>query len=322
MAFPTAYSDIMATTIESRTRKIQDNVTKNNAALAYMERSGNVVTVSGGSEIIEEVSFAENANAGWYSGYDLLPVAPQDVIGAARYDLKQAAVPVIMSGLEELKNAGKEQMIDLMDARLNVAEATMANLIAAAIYSDGSLAGGKQLIGLKAAVPVNPATGTYGGIDRATWAFWRSKSTTMGAAATISTIAPAMNTMWASLNRGSDKPNLILADDIMWGIFMGSLQPQQRFTDPKTADMGFNAIKYMSADFVLDGAIGGFCDAKTMFFLNTKFLKFRPHSARNMVPLNPSRRYAINQDAEVAILAFAGNMTSSGTQFQGRLTSP
>jgi len=59
-----------------------------------------------------------------------------------------------------------------------------------------------------------------------------------------------------------------------------------------------------------------------MFFLNTKFLKFRPHSARNMVPLNPSRRYAINQDAEVAILAFAGNMTSSGTQFQGRLTSP
>jgi hypothetical protein len=40
-----------------------------------------------------------------------------------------------------------------------------------------------------------------------------------------------------------------------------------------------------------------------------------------MVPLNPNRRYAVNQDAEVSILAWAGNLTSSGPQFQGRLIS-
>ena len=37
-----------------------------------------------------------------------------------------------------------------------------------------------------------------------------------------------------------------------------------------------------------------------------------------MVPLSPNRRYATNQDAEVQILAWAGNLTSSGAQFQGR----
>jgi hypothetical protein len=37
-----------------------------------------------------------------------------------------------------------------------------------------------------------------------------------------------------------------------------------------------------------------------------------------MVPLSPNRRYATNQDAESQILAFAGNLTTSGRQFQGR----
>src|SRR5262245_6618768 len=139
MAFPgtatVAISDIMATTIENRSKKIADNVTKNNGFLTYLESKGGIKTFSGGSEILQELSFAENGNAGWYSGYDLLPVAAQDVIGSARFQIKQAAVPVVISGLEQLQNAGKEQMIDLMDARLGVAEATMANLISSGLYS-------------------------------------------------------------------------------------------------------------------------------------------------------------------------------------------
>lgn len=321
MAFPNV-TDIVATTIEKRSKKIQDNVTKNNALLTYIQDKGNVRSFSGGSKIYEEISFAENANVGWYSGYDLLPVASQDVLSAAEFDIKQAAVPVVISGLDELKNSGPEQMIDLMEQRLRVAESSMANLIAAGIYSDGTGSGGKQLVGLDAMVPVNPATGTYGGIDRATWTFWRSKTTTAGATLTATTVQGAMNTMWASLVRGQDRPNLLVMDNVFWGIYMASLQPQQRFTDPRTANLGFPTIKFMDADVVLDGGIGGFATASTCYFLNTKFVHYRPHSKRNMVPLAPSKRYAINQDAEVQILAFAGNMTASGPQYNGRLISP
>jgi len=87
-------------------------------------------------------------------------------------------------------------------------------------------------------------------------------------------------------------------------------------------NLGFPTIKFMDADVVLDGGIGGFAVTKTMYFLNSKYIFFRPHADRNMVSLAPNRRYAINQDAEVQILAWAGNMTSSGAQFQGRLISP
>ena len=317
MAFPNV-TDIVATTIEKRSKRIQDNVTKNNALLTYIKDKGNVRTFSGGSLIYEELSFAENSNAGWYAGYDLLPIAAQDVISAAQFDIKQAAVPVVISGLDELRNSGPEQMIDLMESRIKVAESTMANLLAQGIYSDGTAAGGKQIVGLDAAVPVTPTTGTYGGIDRATWTFWRSVATNAGAL-TAATIQGAMNAMWSNLVRGMDRPNLLVMDNLFWQMYMASLQPQQRFTDPSKASLGFPTVKFMDADVVMDGGIGGFATSNTCFFLNTKFLHYRPHSKRNMVPLSPNKRYAINQDAEVQILAWAGNMTSSGSQFQGRL---
>jgi len=318
MSFPNL-TDIVATTIQARTRQIADNVTKNNALTAYLTKRGNRKPFSGGNTILQEISFAENANGGWYSGYDLLPVAAQDVISAAEFAIKQLACPVVMSGLEQLQNAGREQMIDLIEGRINVAESTMANLMSQGAYSDGTTYGGKTLTGLDAAVAITP-TNTYGGIDRGTWTFWKNKVLS-GNSETSATIQGRMNTLWASLVRGADQPDLIVADNVMWGLFVASLQNIQRFTSPETGNLGFSTLKYMGADVILDGGIGGFATTKTMYFLNTKYIFLRPHSARDMVPLSPNRRYAINQDAEVQILAWAGNLTSSGPQFQGRLIS-
>jgi len=277
---------------------------------------GKIKPFSGGSKILQELSFAENSNAGFYSGYDLLPVGVSDVISAAEFDIKQAAVPVVISGLEMLQNSGKEQMIDLLEARLQVAEDTMANLIATSIYSDGTGSGGKEITGLDAAVPLDPTTGVYGGIDRATWTFWRSKVRDV---ADTATLQADMNGLWSQLVRGTDRPDIIVMDNVVWEAYVASLQANQRFNDASVGDLGFPTIKFMGCDVVLDGGIGGACPAGTAFFLNTKYLHYRPHRDRNMVPLSPNRRYATNQDAEVQILGWAGNLTSSGAQFQGRL---
>ena len=327
MSFPgnPAISDIVATTIESRTGKLADNVTKNNALLMSLKKGGNIMTFSGGTIITQELSFAANGNAGFYSGYDLLPVAGQDVISWAQYDIKQAACPVVISGLEMLQNSGKEQIIDLMEGRLQVAEASMANLISQGLYSDGTGSGGKTITGLDAAVPAGTssgriATGTYGGVDRSVWTFWRpyyQKDASLSA----TTVQGSMNALWSNLVRGADRPNLILGDNVAWAFYMASLQNQQRFTQAETGDLGFPTIKFMSCDFVLDGGVGGFATASTMYFLNTKYLKYRPHADRNFVPLSPNKRYAINQDAEVQIIGWAGNLTCGGDQFQGRLST-
>jgi hypothetical protein len=51
----------------------------------------------------------------------------------------------------------------------------MKNKMGAAVYADGTGSAGKEIGGLALLVPDAPTVGTVGGINRATWAFWRSQ---------------------------------------------------------------------------------------------------------------------------------------------------
>lgn len=321
MSFPnSAITDIIATTIQSRSGVIADNVMGNNALLARLNQKGNRKPVSGGNVILQELSFRENGNAQWYSGYETLGIAEQDVISAAQFDLKQAACAVTMSGLEMLQNSGKEAVLDLLEGRMKVAEATMKNLVSAGVYSDGTGSSGKEITGIQAAIADDPTTGTYGGINRATWSFWRNQlldASVEGGATSATNIQGYWNKLWSLCVRGADRPDLIVVDNVYWRFYMASLQPQQRFTDPSLARLGFTTVKFMDADVVLDGGIGGDMPASHAYFINTDYFFFRPHSDRNFVALDPSRRWSVNQDAIVQLLAWAGNLTGSGMQFQG-----
>jgi hypothetical protein len=84
------------------------------------------------------------------------------------------------------------------------------------------------------------------------------------------------------------------------------------------AQAGFESLKFQSADVVFDGGIGGGCPASHMYFLNTDYIYLRPHAKRQYVPLAPDR-FSTNQDAMVKLIGWAGNMTTSGAQFQGVL---
>jgi hypothetical protein len=325
MATPnSAVSEIVSATIESRSKKFADNVTKNNAALAYLEKAGNVKTITGGSQILQEVEFAENANGAWYSGFDSLSLGSSEVFTAATFAIKQLACPVVMSGLEMLQNSGKEQFIDLASSRITNAEHTLRNLVSQGVYADGTGSGGKEITGLGLAVPITPTSGTYGGIDRsvATNAFWRSTASGTLTAVTSSNVLGYLNTYSAAVSRGQDKPNLVLMDNTWWGAFVAACQAQIRFMDPAKANMGFPTLEYMGMPIVLDGGVGGFITTKTALMLNTDFIFWRPHAKRNFVPLFGGGRFRpADQDAEVQTLAWAGNMTSNGPRFSARLIS-
>lgn len=322
MAFAnTNYSDILATTIESRSGVVADNVTNNNALLRRLKTRGKQRPWTGGSTILQELSFQGNGTAMYYSGAEVLNISPADVISAAQFTPKQAAVAVTITGLEELQNSGSEAIIDLFDARLDVAEASIQNLIATGIYSDGTGTNGKQVTGLQAMVVASPTSGVVGGIDRATWSFWQNKvfdfSTDLGASASSSNIGAGFNTLYARTMRGSDAVDLIVLDNKFWGFYMASLQANQRFpASPDLAELGFVTAKYINSDVVLDGGIGGGVPTATGYFINTNYIFYRPHSRRHFVPIGDDRM-STNQDAIVRLIGWAGNMTASGLQFQG-----
>ncbi len=331
MAFAnSSISDIIATNIQSRSGELADNVTNNNALLRRLKERGNVKTFSGGNVILQEIMYTDSAtdNTNSYSGYEVLNVSQNSPISAAQFSITQYAAAVSISGLEMIQNSGKEAIIDLLDGRMQVAEAQLANRISQDIYLDGTGNSGKNITGLGAAVPDAPSSGTYGGINRATWSFWRSvaySGTTDGlAAVSASNIQKYMDSVAVQLIRGTDKPDLIVCDNNYYSLYLQSLQAIQRITDGGNSGVGagFASLKYygagMASDVVLDGGIGNDATANHMWFLNTKYLMFRPHVDRNFVPIGGERQ-AVNQDAIVKLIGWAGNMTSSGPQFCGVL---
>jgi hypothetical protein len=321
-------SDIITTTIQARGNALADNVSSNNALLLKMKERGNVKPFSGGNVILEEIMYndTDTLNAGSYSGYDTIDITPNSPISSASFDIKQYAAAVSISGLEMLQNSGKEQIIDLLEGRIQVAEAQLMNQISAGLYSDGTGNGGKDIVGLAAAVSTSPTSGTYGGINRATWSFWRNvafDATTDGnAAATSANIQSYMNRVAVQLVRGTDRPDIIVADNNYYRLYLESLQAIQRITSESSGGAGFTSLKYFGAGFncdvYLDGGIGGSAPANRMYFLNTKYLKFRPHRDRNFTAIGGDRQ-SVNQDAIVRLMGWAGALTCSGAQFQGIL---
>ncbi len=326
--------DIIATTLRSRTGQLADNVTNNNALLTRLNTKGRIKPFTGGSQILQEISYANNATAMMYSCYQALDITPTKVIDAATFDIKQAAVGVTISGLEMLKNSGKEQIIDLLEARVEVAEDTMKNMISTGIYSDGTNYGGLDITGLRAAVSTTPTSGTYGGFDRsvASNAFWRNQSTTfsgLSLTAGSDTIQRAMNTLYLKQVRGTDMVDLILADNTYFTYYLESLQAITRLTSNENDLAKFNTLKYMGADVVLDGGLiagsnnsgisfAGVPSAQ-MYFLNTKYIHFRPHAERNIIVSD--ERFSVNHDAVCKLILWAGNLTTSNASLQGVLSA-
>jgi hypothetical protein len=167
-------SEIVTTTLRNRSGKLADNVTSNNALLNRLNKKGNVKPVDGGRTIVQELDYQENGTFKRYSGYETLDISPSEVFSAAEFDWKQGAVSVSISGLEELQNSGSERVIDLLESRIKNAERTMANNVSNDLYSDGTASGGKQIGGLQHIIADAPSTGTVGGINRATYSFWRN----------------------------------------------------------------------------------------------------------------------------------------------------
>lgn len=329
-------SEIVTTTLRNRTGKLADNVTRNNALLMRLKEKGKAKPFDGGRTIVQEISYAQNGTYKRYSGYEVLNITPSDVFTAAEYPIRQMAVAVSISGLEMLQNSGKEAIIDLLDSRIGNAEDTFMNGLAYDVYSDGTATG--QINGLQSLISTAPTSGTIGGIDRASWVFWRniaySAATDGGASATSANIQRYMNTTSLQLVAGNRSTDLIVADNNYYRLYLESLQAIQRVTDEKSAGAGFNSLKYYgsgrSIDVVLDGGFQGYSSdtnpttggapTNTMYFLNTDYIFYRPHRARNMVPLDPDR-FSVNQDAMVKLIGWAGNMTISNSRLQGVLTA-
>ena len=313
MASPnSSFTEVITTTLQGYSKQLADNVTSHNALLNHIDQKGNKMPATGRT-IVQELEYAENATAKWYSGYEALDVSPSEIFTAAEFNYKQLNGNVVISGLEQVQNSGKEAVHNLLKSRIKNLEKTLKNTVATALYADGTGTDGKELGGLQSLV-ADAGTGTVGGINSSTYTWWKNKIYDFsgeGITASSSTIQAAMNNLWLQCIRGADRPDVITAGTTYFNFYWSSLQDNQRFTSDDTAQAGFMNLMFMSAPVFYDDQ----CTATKMYMLNTDYLFLRPAKGREFVPLG--EKASVNQDAMVMPVVWAGNMTTSNRSLQG-----
>ena len=323
------WGDVVTTTMENRSRTLADNISNNNALLSMLRKKGKMQTFDGGREIYQELRYAQNQTFMWYSGYEFLNISLNDTMTAARFPLKQASIAVTLSGLEDLQNAGDAAMLDLIETRIDTAEDTFWNQMSAGIYSDGTAYGGKQIGGLALLISKAPTSGVVGGIDSAQQVWWRNvgvnANTDARGLVTSSNIVDYMNTTTIGLKRNSDGIDMIVFDTNYYNAYLKTLQNIARITDDggaKNVGQGFTSLKYYGAgksvDIVLDGGKNGQIPVNTGYFINSEYIKYRPHSRRNFKAIGGDRAN-VNQDAITRLWGWCGNLTVLNRSLQGVL---
>ena len=278
MASPnSSFTEVITTTLQDYSKQLADNVTSHNALLNHIDKKGNKMPATGRT-IVQELEYAENATAKWYSGYETLDVSPSENFTAAEFNYKQLNGNVVISGLEQVQNSGKEAVHNLLKSRIKNLEKTLKNTVATALYADGTGTDGKELGGLQSLV-ADAGTGTVGGINSSTYTWWKNKIYDFsgeGITASASTIQAAMNNLWLQCIRGADKPDVVTAGTTYFNFYWSSLQDNQRFTSDDTAQAGFMNLMFMSAPVFYDDQ----CTATKMYMLNTDYLFLRPAKGR------------------------------------------
>lgn len=76
MSIPnSSWSEITTTTLFNRSKKLADNVSKNNALLKRLSDKGKVRSFDGGQAIVEELEYSENGTYKRYTGLSLALLA-------------------------------------------------------------------------------------------------------------------------------------------------------------------------------------------------------------------------------------------------------
>ena len=309
------FDEILSTTLRNYVPKLTDNIFSARP-LFYALTSGQTIRrISGGAKIVVPVIYGTNSTAGSYAGTDTISITAQTGISAAEYDWKQYAATVTINGMEEAKNNGEAQIIDLLEGKIFQTQETIIENMNAMFYGDGTGNSSKDMNGLSVLVGDN--TATVGGIDSSDgdndW--WRATirngplDTGAGALA-IETMAKVYN----SVSVGNDQPTIIVTDQDEYEAYEALLQPQLRYTDAKVADAGFQNLLFKGAPVTYDSDSN--LDTK-MYFLNTKYIRLVAHTETWFQP-TPFVR-PTNQDARYAQILCYGELTISNRSRQGLL---
>jgi hypothetical protein len=299
------YGEVGAITQKYFVPKLVDNIFKANPLLnraknKWMEK------IDGGTQIVVPVAYATTTAAGWYTGSDSLSTTANDQIDNAVFDWAFAYANITVTRTDELKNSGKEQVINFVKSKVQLAEKTLASSIGDALHNGASAS--NQIVGLETAIS---SSRTYGNILDTTYSWWAAQVDSTTTTITL----PAIRALMGKATQGNDRPTVAVTTQTIYNSIWGLLQPQQRYMDSDSADAGFQSLMFEGKPIIVDNH----ADTGYLFLINEDYIHLYVHKDENF-RFEPFIK-PLNQNASSAKIYWAGALCVDNPRMMGVLSA-
>lgn len=286
-------------------KKMYDNIMKKSPVMMMMLKNKKEWD-SGGDTIRPHIKYKQADNVGSYRGYDTLDITPQSTRTDAEFRLKQLYASIVLNGYEDAASKGELAIFKMMEIASTDAEEALRDLISQQIFSDGTGNSSKDLLGLEAAVDDGTNVGTYAGINRATYTWWKSQYNGAVGALTLA----KMRAEYTACARGgmSDKPDYIVAGIDAWNYYATIVESNATIQQPigKNAELfanqSFAQLSFMGIPVVYDE----YCPADEMYFLNSNTINLWTKPGMTFKPTEMVK--PANMDAKIGQILFYGEI--------------
>jgi hypothetical protein len=286
-------------------KKMFDNISKRSPTMMMLLGKKKDWS-EGGDTIQPHLKYAHATNAGSYRGYDSLDITPQQTRTDAEFRMKQLYASLVYNGYEVAASKGPNAIFSMAEIAMKDAEDAMFNILATQVFSDGTGNGGKDLLGLAAAIDDGTNVANYAGIDRTTAAWWKSVYNGSVGAITLA----KLRSPFRQASRGGMKnsPDYMVAGGDAWDFISSLTDSTLQHNIPVNnvgkmfANMGFPFVNLFGVPLVYDE----YCPADELYMLNSETTRLWVKPGLNMTPTEVVK--PANMDARIGQILFGGEL--------------
>ena len=268
--------------------------------------------VDGGKMIRTFLEYGE-ANSGSYGNKTTISQTKQDIVNAARFRWAGYYASNTIDLDEQVQNSGAEAIVDLVMTKLRNIEKTLRNLMGSEVYS--SATNSNCFLGLGDLFATVTAT-EYATVAEDDMTNWKANVITDSEAISFKVMQEIWRTPAIGQTR-SKKPNLGITTEALKDGYERTLQTQQRFSDQKLVEAGFDNILHKGAPIVADdNQTSGYLDA-----VNLNYLHLKAHKDYNFTtPKWIAKQESGQPDVLVADSRFVGQLITDNRKAHCRHT--
>lgn len=307
---------VLSLAFQNMKAPIIDNIFQQIPLLDYLRKTDQVREFSGGERLTFPIMHATNTTAKSYTKYGILDTTPQEGIGSVEYSWRQYSVSVAVAGLELRQVSGEFAIANLLETKTMQGEMSLADKM----NVDGFAAqSGTNLDGLGTLVVADPTTGTVGGLNAATYSWWRNQTVDGASSSTAFDMLLAdMRTVYNTSQAASKKfgaPEFWITTRTVFEGYEGLVDSQRQYGNEKLLNLGFENLAFKTAGLMFDND----CTSGTLFALNMQTLYLGVHQDANFSPTEMVK--PADQDALVGQILFQGNLVCTNRSTNGIIHS-